>query len=39
MLSEQEKEFKFTREDFDYLRRIVTELTGILASEDKYTLY
>ncbi len=39
MLPEQKKEFNFTREDFDYLRKIVTELTGILASEDKYTLY
>ncbi|MDJ0833298.1 MAG: protein-glutamate O-methyltransferase CheR [Gammaproteobacteria bacterium] len=36
---EQEREFKFTREDFDYLRKIVTESTGIIANEDKYTMY
>ena len=31
---EQQREFKFTREDFDYLRKIVTESTGIIANED-----
>jgi len=39
MLKEPLKEFEFTREDFDYLRKIVTETTGILADEDKYSLY
>lgn len=34
-----EKEFEFTREDFDYLRKIVTDTTGILADDDKYTMY
>ena len=33
------KEFEFTREDFDYLRQVVTETTGIVSSEDKYTMY
>ena len=36
---EREKEFKFTRGDFDYLRGLVTETTGIIAGEDKYTMY
>lgn len=36
---EHEREFSFTREDFDYLRKIVTETTGIIADEDKYTMY
>ncbi len=39
MASEKEKEFKFTRADFDYLRKIVTETTGIISDEDKYTMY
>ncbi len=34
-----EKEFEFTRDDFDYLRKIVTDTTGILADDDKYTMY
>ena len=34
-----EKEFEFTRADFDYLRKIVTDTTGILADDDKYTMY
>ena len=33
------KEFEFTREDFDFLRQIVNETTGIVSSEDKYTMY
>lgn len=36
---QQEKEFEFTREDFDYLRKLVTDTTGIIADDDKYTLY
>lgn len=36
---ETEKEFKFTREDFDHLRKLVTQNTGILADDDKYTMY
>jgi chemotaxis protein methyltransferase CheR len=36
---DEEREFKFTREDFDYLRKIVTESTGIIANDDKYTMY
>jgi chemotaxis protein methyltransferase CheR len=36
---EKEKEFKFTRDDFDYLRKLVTQTTGIIAGEDKYTMY
>ena len=34
-----DKEFEFTRADFDYLRKIVTDTTGILADDDKYTMY
>ena len=33
------KEFEFTREDFDYLRQVVSDTTGIVSSEDKYTMY
>lgn len=33
------KEFEFTREDFDYLRQIVSDTTGIVSSADKYTMY
>ncbi len=35
----QQKEFEFTPEDFDYLRKIVTATTGIIADDDKYTMY
>jgi len=35
----QNKEFEFTRDDFDYLRGIVTRTTGIVAPDDKYTMY
>ena len=38
-IQEKEKEFRFTREDFDYLRKLVTANTGIIADEDKYTMY
>jgi len=33
------KEFEFSREDFDYLRQVVSDTTGIVSSEDKYTMY
>ena len=33
------REFKFTREDFDYLRQVVRDTTGIVSSDDKYTMY
>ncbi len=36
---EQEKEFSFSSKDFDYLRKLVTDTTGILAGDDKYTMY
>ncbi len=36
---DHDKEFEFTREDFDYLRKIVTATTGIIADDDKYTMY
>ena len=35
----QNKEFEFTHDDFDYLRGIVTKTTGIIAPDDKYTMY
>ena len=38
-LSSIRKEFEFTREDFDFLRQVVSESTGIVSSEDKYTMY
>ncbi len=38
-MMQHDKEFEFTREDFDYLRKLVTETTGIIADDDKYTLY
>jgi len=38
-MMQHEKEFEFTREDFDYLRKLVTATTGIIADDDKYTLY
>lgn len=34
-----DKEFEFTHDDFDYLRGIVTKTTGIVAPDDKYTMY
>ncbi len=39
MSMNSEKEFEFTTADFDYLRGIVTETTGIIAPNDKYTMY
>jgi chemotaxis protein methyltransferase CheR len=33
------KEFAFSQANFDYLRNIVTRTTGILAPDDKYTMY
>jgi len=33
------REFEFTREDFDHLRQVVRDTTGIVSSEDKYTMY
>ena len=36
---EREREFEFTREDFDYLRKIVTTTTGIVSPDEKYTMY
>jgi len=33
------KEFEFTQDDFDFLREIVTRTTGIVAPDDKYTMY
>lgn len=36
---EREREFEFTREDFDYLRNIVTTTTGIVSPDEKYTMY
>lgn len=36
---DHDREFEFTRADFDYLRKIVTATTGIIADDDKYTMY
>lgn len=38
-LTPSRKEFEFTREDFDYLRQVVSDTTGIVSSDDKYTMY
>lgn len=34
-----DKEFKFTKEDFNYLRNVVKKETGIISDEGKYTMY
>ena len=36
---DRSREFEFTREDFDYLRKIVTSTTGIVSPDEKYTMY
>jgi len=36
---EEEKEFKFTEDDFNYLRDIVKKETGIISDKSKYTMY
>jgi len=36
---EEDKEFKFTKDDFNYLRSIVKKETGIISDESKYTMY
>jgi len=36
---EEEKEFKFTEGDFNYLREVVKKETGIISDESKYTMY
>ncbi len=38
-MMQNDKEFEFTRDDFDYLRKIVTDTTGILADDDKYSMF
>ncbi len=36
---EQDKEFKFTQDDFNFLRGVVKTETGIISDEGKYTMY
>jgi len=36
---EQEKEFRFTQDDFNFLRNVVKKETGIISDEGKYTMY
>ncbi len=36
---EENKEFKFTQDDFDYLRNVVKKETGIISDKGKYTMY
>jgi chemotaxis protein methyltransferase CheR len=36
---EREREFPFTRRDFDYLRKIASDRTGIVLSEDKFNMF
>jgi chemotaxis protein methyltransferase CheR len=36
---ERKREFPFTRRDFDYLRKIASDRTGIAVSEDKFNMF
>lgn len=33
------REFAFTRQDFDFLRRLASERTGIVVSDDKFSMF
>ena len=34
-----QREFQFTREDFDFLRRLANRRTGIVVGDDKYSMF
>ncbi len=38
-VSEQQREFLYTREDFDFLRKISNEHSGILVPDDKFDMF
>jgi len=38
-LPEQQREFKFTKTDFDFLRKISNDHTGILVPDDKFNMF
>lgn len=39
MAEEKQREFRFTRKDFDFLRAISNQRTGIVVSDDKYDMF
>lgn len=39
MMSERSREFAFTQRDFDFLRKISNERTGIVVSDDKFDMF
>ncbi len=38
-MPEQQREFKFTKTDFDFLRKISNDHTGILVPDDKFNMF
>ncbi len=38
-MTSQDREFKFTRKDFDFLRKISNARTGIVVSDDKFDMF
>lgn len=38
-MSERNREFEFTQRDFDFLRKMSNERTGIVVSDDKYDMF
>lgn len=38
-VSEKQREFEYTREDFDFLRKISNEHSGILVPDDKFDMF
>jgi chemotaxis protein methyltransferase CheR len=38
-VTEKQREFKFTRHDFNFLRQIANQRTGIVVSDDKYDMF
>ena len=38
-MSERSREFEFTQRDFDFLRKISNERTGIVVSDDKFDMF
>ncbi|MBF0257062.1 MAG: protein-glutamate O-methyltransferase [Gammaproteobacteria bacterium] len=39
MVEEKQREFRFTRKDFDFLRTISNQRTGIVVTDDKYDMF
>ena len=38
-MQEKAREFPFTRKDFDFLRRIANERTGIVVKDEKFDMF